>query len=225
MLFLIKTILIIIAIIILIISIKIQIKIKRLEYNSQKTNYKTTLGKTEKSHINPNYQITFLIYVLKYIPILKVNLTKKRIEKIGKRTYIKQRIEKIKEEDLIEIKEKYDILQEIKELLQKARINIEELNLKIKVGTENAVLTAMLIPIISTIISILITKNKIKWNKRTFQVIPIYQNKNLINLELEGIFELKVIHIINTICILKKKRRVDKNERTSNRRAYDYSYE
>ena len=51
------------------------------------------------------------------------------------------------------------------------------------------------------------------------------QNKNIIKFELNGIFDIKMIHIISTICILKKKRRVYKNERTSNRRTYDDCYE
>ena len=41
----------------------------------------------------------------------------------------------------------------------------------------------------------------------------------------EGIFEIKTVNIINIIWNLKKKERRNENERTSNRRAYDYSYE
>ena len=52
-----------------------------------------------------------------------------------------------------------------------------------------------------------------------------YINKNLLNIEISSIFQIKMIHIINTICIVNKKRKGDKNERTSNRRPYDYGYE
>ena len=55
--------------------------------------------------------------------------------------------------------------------------------------------------------------------------MPKYGDENFIDLQFNGIFEIKMIHIINTICIEKKKRRVEENERTSNRRSYDYSYE
>ena len=58
-----------------------------------------------------------------------------------------------------------------------------------------------------------------------FNVTPIYNNPNLINIEFSGIFEIKMIHIINIIYILNKKEGVEKNDGTSNRRAYDYSYE
>lgn len=86
-----------------------------------------------------------------------------------------------------------------------------------------------MVPTISTILSILIAKNQEekpkKEIKQYYKITPVYKNKNLINFCLEGIFELKMIHIITTICILKKKRRVGKHVRTSNRRSYDYSYE
>ena len=61
--------------------------------------------------------------------------------------------------------------------------------------------------------------------KQVFCVAPAYMDKNLINVEFSGIFQIKMIHIINTICIVNKKRKGDKNERTSNRRPYDYGYE
>ena len=70
-------------------------------------------------------------------------------------------------------------------------------------------------------------RNQIKkYNEnQKFLIQPIYINQNLINIECSGIFEIEMIHIINTICIVNKKRKGDKNERTSNRRSYDYGYE
>ena len=95
-----------------------------------------------------------------------------------------------------------------------------------EIGTENACLTSFIIPAVSTAIAICLRK-KIKENKdQTFIITPIYQDKNVANINLSGIFEIKMIHIINTICISSKKRgKGDKNERASNRRNYDYSYE
>ena len=62
-------------------------------------------------------------------------------------------------------------------------------------------------------------------NRQKFSIQPIYVNQNLINVDFSGIFQIKMIHIINTICMINKKRKGDKNERTSNRRFYDYGYE
>ena len=57
-----------------------------------------------------------------------------------------------------------------------------------------------------------------------YNIKPIYNNQNLIIGEFSGIFQIKMIHIIN-IYVLKRKEGVKKNERTSHRRSYDYSYE
>ena len=110
--------------------------------------------------------------------------------------------------------------------LKNIRTEIKEINLKISIGTENASLTAFVIPVISTFIATFFSKQINKYNnKQSFLVTPVYIDQNLINIEGSGIFEIKMIHIINTICIVNKKRKGDKNERTSNRRSYDYSYE
>lgn len=230
MLSLFNTLLIISIVILLIITIKIQIKIENLQYHSKKQLQKNTLGKNEKTHLNQNYKATIRIYTLGKIPILKIKITKSKIDKLKYKTHIEQKIqEKIKQQDFTKLREKYNLKIDIKQIAKSLLLSIDQLNLKIEIGTENAVLTSFLIPTISTILSILIAKNQEEKHekiiKQQFQITPIYQNKNLINFSLEGIFELKMIHIITTICILKKKRRVDKHERTSNRRSYDYSYE
>lgn len=54
--------------------------------------------------------------------------------------------------------------------------------------------------------------------------MPMYRFGNSINLSLNCIINVKMVHIIYVIYILLKKGMI-KNERTSNRGAYDYSYE
>ena len=127
------------------------------------------------------------------------------------------------EKELLENKLKIDknFLKAIKQL----NITVKQLNLNIDLGTENASFTSILIPIISTIISILL-RDKIKdYKNQHFIVNPIFTNQNLINIELYSIIEIKMIHIIDSIYVLNKKEGEDKYERTSNRRSYDYSYE
>ena len=100
--------------------------------------------------------------------------------------------------------------------------SLKKINLSINIGTENASLTALLVAIISSITGIVFRKSIIDSKKQSFRIVPVYINKNLINIAVSGIFEIKMIHIIN---VLNKKEGVKKNERTSNRRTYDYSYE
>ena len=145
------------------------------------------------------------------------------INKILKNQKVK---EKIKEEQTKIIENKANIDKELITSLKNIRTEIKEINLKISIGTENASLTAFVIPVISTFIAIFFSKQINKYNnKQSFLVTPVYIDQNLINIEGSGIFEIKMIHIINTICIVNKKRKGDKNERTSNRRSYDYGYE
>lgn len=211
MLFL-KIILIISIFLILIITVKVEVKIRNIKYNSEKV---------KGERLTNNYQIIIKILTLEKIPIFRLKINKSKIEKINAKTHLKQKIkEEIQKQDIakaIEMEKKYDLKKLIPEVYKNIKLETENINLKIDIGTENVVLTSFIIPIISTILAFTV--------KRSFEVQPIYQNKNIIKFELNGIFSVKMIHIIDTICILKKKRRVYKNERTSNRRTYDNCYE
>ena len=104
---------------------------------------------------------------------------------------------------------------------------VKKIDMNINIGTENAATTSIIVPVISTIISIYF-RNKIKDMKnQKFNISPVYINKNLISIDLKGIFELRLRHIISIILIymLSVGKGVSKNDRTSHRRSYGYSYE
>ena len=63
-----------------------------------------------------------------------------------------------------------------------------------------------------------------KSKKKKFTVLPLYNIGNVIKINLNCIIDVKIVHIIYVIYILFKKGR-NVNERASDRRAYDYSYE
>ena len=200
------TILLIVLIITIIIAkAKISIEVKNLKIKANK-----------KMYISDNYKIIFKIIILNKIPILKFNLNNeklvlernKRINKKG-----------LKEESFLKNKIKKEILKHFSD------IQVNKLNLKIKIGTENAFFTSMIIPIISSIISIILMKKITNAEKQKYIVEPIYLNQNILEILISGIFEMRMIHIINIIYVLNKERKVNKHERTSNRRSYDYGYE
>ena len=195
-----------------ILTIKIKIEIINLKFISKNQN-----------KLNKNYKIKITIYTFFKIPVLLLKITNEKIQKIiNNENFIKT----IKKQELKLIKNKNDIDVEVIQGLKSVKLEIEEMDLKIDIGTENAATTAFLVPIISTILAMILSKKIKKYNnKQIFSITPIYINQNLINVEFSGIFEIKMIHIINTICILNKKRKGDKYERTSNRRSYDYGYE
>ena len=203
---------IILIIIIMLITTKIKFEIQNLKISTN-----------EKPHLNKKYQIKIMIYTFGVIPILKIKLNNKKIQKIISNQKIK---EKIKQQETKIIENKANIDKELISSLKNIKTEIKEINLKIRIGTENASLTAFTIPVISTFIAMFLSKQIKKYNdKQVFLVEPVYLDKNLLNIEISSIFQIKMIHIINTICIVNKKRKGDKNERTSNRRSYDYGYE
>ena len=197
---------IIVILILVIIFSKIRIEIINLKFisNAQK-------------HLNKDYSIIFKICILKYIPVIKLEITDKKVKKLN----LKKKMENINIQKL----EKNININKIKEIFKKHKFIIKKLKLKIEIGTENSAFTAMIVVLISTIISFFL-KNKIENHKKQkFNVKPIFINKNLINIDFSGIFEMKLIHIINIIYILNRKEGVKNYERTSNRRSYAYSYE
>lgn len=199
----------IIIIVYIIISLKINFKIETFNYNSM-------LPKKVKL----KYNILITIYIFNKIPIIKIKLTTKSWNKI--RQKVKKRIDEI---DVTDIERDREINKKILEITKMLKINIKDFNLRLELGTEDAIITSFLVPIIGIIISYLLRQNMVDFKRQKFIIQPVYCNQNLLNLVFSGIFEIKMIHIINTICIVNKKRKGDKNERTSNRRSYDYGYE
>lgn len=171
-----------------------------------------------KKHLNENYKIIIKLRIFNKFTIFKIILTKNKLKNLN----LKQDA-KIIRTKIIENKNKID--KRVFKIIKNIKIIIKRLNLSIDIGTEDASLTALSVAIISSITGVIFRKSIIDSKKQSFRIVPVYINKNLINIAASGIFEIKMIHIINIIYVLNKKEGVKKNERTSNRRTYDYSYE
>ena len=201
-----STILIVFIIVIIITKSKMSIEVKNLKIKANK-----------KIYMNDNYKIIFKIIIFNKIPILKFILNNEKLV-LERNKIINKKISK-EEEKYFKNKIKKELFKHLSD------IRINKLNLKIKIGTENAFFTSMIIPIISSIISIILMKKITNAEKQKYIVEPIYLNQNILEILISGIFEMKMIHIINIIYVLNKERKVNKHERTSNRRSYDYGYE
>lgn len=196
-------------IILLILFSRIRIEIINFKFYSMRS-----------KHTNNNYKIVIKLCVFRKIPILKVTITKSKLDKLILK--LKGKIKNIEMELLSNTNQ---IDKNSIKAMGKINLMIKRINLNIELGTENAGFTAILIPLLSTLISMVFRKKVENYNKNVFRISPIYINQNLINIMISGIFEIKMIHIINIIYILSKKEGVKKNERASNRRSYDYGYE
>lgn len=203
-------ILLIIAILINVIILlsKIQIQIKNVHFNSSKP----------KGKLDANYKIIIIVYILKKIPILKINVTQSKLRKLKLKEKVRQA-----EIDIIQNKKKID--KEIVRELRKIKVQIKYWNLELLLGTEDAKITALIVGYLSIFLGIYLNKKISKHENKKFSIQPVYIGQNILKLIFEGIFEIKTVNIINIIWNLKKKERRNGNERTSNRRTYDYSYE
>ena len=172
----------------------------------------------EISESKEKYKIEIALYLFNKLKWLKVTLNQARLKKI----YGKIKLEKINLKNIeqnLELKTLTDIM--------KSEPQISFLDLHLKIGTEDVIITSFIVFIISTLISVILPY-KIKEyqkDKYKYSIKPIYMNKNMYEIKFSCIFEVKMVHIINIIYVFLKRRRGDKNERTSNRRSYGYSYE
>lgn len=177
---------------------KLELKIHNLDISTDR-----------KEKIKRNFEIYLSIIVFNKIKLFKVNLKKIKTKKINLGTVL-ERAKKLEEKG-----DKVKWIIELIKSLSNFKIEIKEVDLKAEIGTEDAAITAILVGIISSILGIILKSQK-------FEVLPIYQDKNVLNVKLNCIFRLNLIHYIYKT-ILKGR---DKNERKpSDRRPYAYSNE
>ena len=171
----------------------------------------------KKEKIEVRYIVLIKLYLYGYLKCFQVKMTEETINtsnifnKLFKRNF----------------KDAGKDLQSIFEILKVAKPEMEKINMRLKVGTEvlfiTTVITVLISLGISYIFSAIIKKANPKCHK--YKIEPVYNDKNLIDLKLDCIIKVKMVHIINIIYIFLKKRRGLKYERTSNRRVNDDSNE
>ena len=76
---------------------------------------------------------------------------------------------------------------------------IKKFILKVHIGVKDAAISAILVGLLSTIISIFLRKTFEEAKENFWEIIPIYQNKNIAEIEFDGIFKVKVLHICNSL--------------------------
>ena len=176
-----------------------------------------------KSSLNKTYEICITLYVFGKVPLFKFNLNRKNVRRILKNKRIKKMMNK---QQMKILENKKDICKQILEGLKSVKIDLEKMNLRISIGTENASITALIIPIISTFLSIFLSNKVKKYNdKQIFSIIPVYINKNLINIEFSGILEIRLINILSLIYKVNNKKIISKYGNEADRESYDYGYE
>ena len=113
------------------------------------------------------------------------------------------------------------------EIIKKSKIELEFFKTNIKIGTEDIIFTSFIVTILSSLLGIGLAKaiKKYTENKFYYSILPVYGKNNMLDIDLNCIINVKLVHIIYVIYMFSKKRSEKKYERTSNRGSYDYSYE
>lgn len=179
-------------------TIRISIKDLKISTNNIKnqtmdnTTYKDDANKCNSNTDKSNYIIIFSLYFLNRIKFLSIKFDRKKMEKL----ITKMHLEKVDIQKL----EKEIKLSDIREVIN-IKPKVSYLNLDIKVGVDDVLVTTYIIPILCTVFTLVLSRvtKKENVNDIKYVVEPIYNNGNVLHLKLESNIELKIINILNCI--------------------------
>lgn len=184
-------------------------------------------SKNKKHHKLEKYLIYIRLKLFNKLTWLKIKINKKKMKAIENSKVFKSKIfHKINEYEHIRdtiLKNKEEILRKDNlEYIKQISIDLKKLDLDLNICTSDAIITSYVVAIFASIISILLAKKnkRFKCDKYRYVITPKYEQKPSIIIKLNCIISIKIVHIMNVIYMLKKKRSVMCNERTSNRRSY-----
>ena len=138
-------------------------------------------GDLEDQILSKDSKIYINLVVLKKFKIYKKDITKIKI---------KDNIQKFN----IDFKNENFKLN-LNNLLQ--NIHVKDLDLKIKLGVEDVMSNAILVGVISTYVSVLIRKYVKNIEELKYKIIPIYNEKNILKINVTGIIKLNFVKYIS----------------------------
>ena len=164
---------------------------------------------SNKKHIEPNYEIIYSLVLLNKIKWLSIHLNDKKMRKM----YTKMHLERI---DIKKI-EKDIKLSDIQEFAR-VKPKLTRLNLQIKLGVEDVIITSYLVPILCTILTILLPHITEKKNIRNikYKIEPVY-NQTIYHIKLDTILEIKIINLLNSVYKIYKSRKKSTKENEKNK--------
>ncbi len=147
------------------------------------------------------FNLKIKLLVFSKIPVLSIKLDNIKVKKL----MLKQIEKEIKNnKDINEDKKK---AKEISKKLVPA-LNFKKTNLNIKLGTEDAALTAIVSSIISIFIALTLSyvADVKKYKNYKYKITPIYLNENVFFLQFSCIITSKILHIIKVMCKKKEEK-------------------
>ena len=174
----------------LIIFSTLKIEIKNFKTSNLTTNKEKSTFTNSKKY--SKYEVNIALEILNKLKYFSLNLNSRKIKKIT----LKMHLDKTKIKEL----EREISISDIKEVMN-IKPKISYLDLKLKLGIDDVLLTTYSVPIISTVISILLpyTVEKEDVNNIKYEVKPIYNNGNVYDMKLNIGVKIKVIKILNAV--------------------------
>ena len=163
------------------------------------------IERRNKIKIN-DLKINICFMLFNKLQLIKVGINKEKIEKIN----FNKIKDKIKEKNIKPNKKM--MTNGIKTL----KVKTESLNIRAKLGLNNAVSMAYLVAVINIVLSIIFAKisNGNKKENYNYVIKPLQTDKLYLKISINCIIKIKIANIINMIIM---NRSEEKNERTSNR--------
>lgn len=164
---------------------------------------KDTCNNNEKNMAK--YKLDISLNILNKIKILKLKLNNEKIKKM----ILKMHLDKTKIKEL----EREIGINDINEIT-KIKPQISYMNLNIKIGVDDVLLTTYIVPIICTAISMLlplvIEKNKA--NQIKYIVTPMYNKGNAYYIKFDAGIKIKVMQVLKFIYKIYKNRRINNSK-------------
>lgn len=175
-----------------------------ININSKQPNLSNNNIKSEQQNTT-NYAVIVSLHLLNRIKWFSIHLNDEKMRKL----YNKMQLEKI---DLKKIEK--DFRWEDLKTIKKLQIKLSYLKFKTEVGVESPVITAFLVSILSSFVAIFLPYLAVDMKKERYQyeVLPIYQNKNLYKIQLNCIIQVKMVHIISVVYNLYSSRKMTVKE-------------
>jgi len=184
-------------------------------------------SESKKNHKLQDYLFYIRVKLLDKITLFNIKIDKNKMKKIENSKIFKSKVlNKMNQYENI----KDIILKNKKEILKKENIKyikeikprIKRLDLDMEICTSDSAFTSFSVAIFASIISIILANGikKFESNKYRYRITPKYAQEPSIKTKLNCIISMKVVHIMNVIYMLIKKRREEYDERTSDRRTY-----
>lgn len=195
--------LILVFLIVLTLNSKLELKISNLKVST-----------VENPKVKAKYKIELGIIIFDKIKIFNIDASKMNVNKQNLGKVVK----KIQEKDENYTNKK--IINEVIKNLRNIKVEVHKLDLNLHLGVEDAAQTAILVGVVSSLIAILLKDKIKKLNK--YEVMPIYQNKNILKLELDCIIRIDLANYIYKN-IMKGREKYER--KPSYRKSYAYSNE